>query len=404
MRILMTGATGFVGSLLTEGLMAQGHDLCFAGRDMAQLQQKFPGKSVCDYDHISGHLQGVDLVLHMATLNNNRQGTEEQFFKANVTLLETIAQAAADAGVPRFVNFSSTHALEDTNTTVYARSKRAGVATLALLNKPGYDTIYLPMVYGFKWAGKLARLNALPPVLAGQLFGLLAALKPTVHSDQILREVISPSPRADGQNWIVTDGQAHNWAYRIGARFLDLAFCVTIIGLLFWLLIAVWCVVRFTSKGPGLFVQDRVGRGGQVFKCWKFRTMYLETPQTGTHNVGAASTTRIGAFLRKTKIDELPQVKNLLCNEMSLIGPRPCLPTQITLVDMRRDRGVLDIKPGISGLAQVQNIDMSTPKKLANKDAQYVRLRSLLFDIKLILSTAHGKGQGDLVAPSKPLS
>ena len=145
-----------------------------------------------------------------------------------------------------------------------------------------------------------------------------------------------------------------------------------------------------------MFIHDRrVGRYGKTFTCYKFRTMQQGTVQAGTHEVSQASVTSIGRFLRGTKLDELPQVWNILKNEISLIGPRPGLPVQKELFEARQAWGVFDVKPGISGLAQVNNIDMSDPEKLARWDARYIALQSLVLDIKITLATVRGGGQGD---------
>ncbi len=122
------------------------------------------------------------------------------------------------------------------------------------------------------------------------------------------------------------------------------------------------------------------------------------TKQAGTHEVSMASVTKIGAFMRKTKVDELPQVINILRNEISLIGPRPCLMLQEELIEARNSNGVLTVKPGISGLAQIKGIDMSNPKELALTDAKYIALRSLLLDLKIMLATVTGSGQGDRIS------
>ena len=119
------------------------------------------------------------------------------------------------------------------------------------------------------------------------------------------------------------------------------------------------------------------------------------TKQVGTHELSQASTTRIGAILRRTKIDEFPQIVNILKGEMSLIGPRPCLTSQTELIEARRKLGVLDVCPGISGLSQIRNIDMSTPVTLAQTDAEYIALRSIPLELKIIIATATGSGQGD---------
>jgi lipopolysaccharide/colanic/teichoic acid biosynthesis glycosyltransferase len=180
-------------------------------------------------------------------------------------------------------------------------------------------------------------------------------------------------------------------------RLVDYAFALSVLFALWWVLLAAWLAVKWESPGPGVFKQPRVGRQGRIFTCFKFRTMQLGTLQAGTHEVTASSVTRVGAILRRTKIDELPQVWNILRGEMALIGPRPCLPVQTDLVAERRRRDVLDVLPGISGLAQVEGIDMSDPVRLARRDADYIALRGILPDLNLILRTARGGGQGDRV-------
>ncbi len=136
-----------------------------------------------------------------------------------------------------------------------------------------------------------------------------------------------------------------------------------------------------------MFRQVRVGRNEQTFICNKFRTMHQGTAQRGTHEISASALTPIGSVLRSFKLDELPQLWNVLKGEMSLVGPRPCLPNQTKLVAERRARDVFSATPGITGLAQVEGIDMSRPEKLAEIDQTYIRTRSLGMDLKLILRT-----------------
>lgn len=166
------------------------------------------------------------------------------------------------------------------------------------------------------------------------------------------------------------------------------------------LILAGIVIVRLTSEGPGLFRQPRVGRDKKEFICLKLRTMKTGTQQAGTHEVGASSVTPVGGFLRKTKLDELPQLINVMKGEMSFVGPRPCLPSQEELIFERESRGVFAIRPGITGLGQVRGIDMSEPAKLAECDAEYVRKRSLWFDFQLVLKTFLGEGSGDRIRPA----
>ena len=125
--------------------------------------------------------------------------------------------------------------------------------------------------------------------------------------------------------------------------------------------------------------------------------MAHRTAWVGTHLVDSTSITRLGQFLRKTKLDELPQLFNVLLGTMSLVGPRPCLPNQTELIEERAKRGVYSLRPGITGLAQVNEVDMSTPRKLARYDQLMINRMCPKLYIKLIITTAFGKGRGDRV-------
>jgi O-antigen biosynthesis protein WbqP len=154
--------------------------------------------------------------------------------------------------------------------------------------------------------------------------------------------------------------------------------------------------IRWTSSGPGIFSQVRVGRNGMPFRCHKLRTMYVGTASVPTHEVSVSRITPIGRFLRRTKLDELPQLWNVVKGEMSLVGPRPCLPEQTVLVEERRRRGVAALRPGITGLAQLRGIDMADPAKLAEIDAEYLAAASLPADLEILIGTLiNGEARGD---------
>ena len=170
-------------------------------------------------------------------------------------------------------------------------------------------------------------------------------------------------------------------------RALDLAVAVPMLALTSPVLLVAMLAIRATSAGPAIFSQIRVGRGGVLFACRKLRTMYRATPSLPTHEAPAGSVTAVGKVLRATKIDELPQLWNVLKGEMSLVGPRPCLPTQTELIEQRKELGVLTALPGITGLAQIKGIDMSDPKLCAQTDAAYVKAASTSLDLKILLGT-----------------
>lgn len=200
------------------------------------------------------------------------------------------------------------------------------------------------------------------------------------------------------RNVILTSGQEGNAFYALTTRMLDLSAAILGLVLLSPAFCITWLMIQTQDGGSPIFAQERVGRYGRPFTCYKFRTMALGTVQAATHEVSAGAVTRLGAHLRRLKIDELPQLWNVLKGEMGLIGPRPCLPSQRELIELRQAAGILNVRPGISGLAQVAGIDMSNPARLVEWDACYIALRSLALDIKLIMRTLRGGGRGDRVA------
>lgn len=182
-------------------------------------------------------------------------------------------------------------------------------------------------------------------------------------------------------------------------RFFDFTFALLGLIFAFPVLLVIYVLGLFDTGSP-LFRQERVGRHQKPFVLVKFRTMKIDTASVASHLASSASITRMGAFLRKTKLDELPQLWNVLKGEMSLVGPRPGLFNQQELTTERAQRGVFDVRPGITGLAQVSDIDMSTPKLLAETDQRMIRELTLAHYFKYILMTVLGKGAGDRVRPS----
>ena len=158
--------------------------------------------------------------------------------------------------------------------------------------------------------------------------------------------------------------------------------------------ISVLCLL---DTGSPIFRQERVGRNKKSFTLVKFRTMRKETASVASHLACSASITPLGRFLRKTKLDELPQLWNVLKGEMSLVGPRPNLFNQEELINSRNELGVYDVRPGITGLSQIKDIDMSTPALLAKTDAEMISTMSIANYFKYIFLTFGGKGQGDRV-------
>ncbi|RYU65229.1 sugar transferase [Aliivibrio finisterrensis] len=179
-------------------------------------------------------------------------------------------------------------------------------------------------------------------------------------------------------------------------RIID--FFAAFLGLIFlWPILLIVTIIGLFDTGSPIFIQERVGRNKKPFKLIKFRTMSVETKSVASHLANNASITKLGNFLRKTKIDELPQLINVVKGEMSLVGPRPNLFNQEELIKERDALGVYDVLPGVTGLAQVQNIDMSTPQLLAKTDKQMIDTLTIKDYFKYIIMTATGSGSGDAV-------
>jgi len=179
-------------------------------------------------------------------------------------------------------------------------------------------------------------------------------------------------------------------------RFFDLL--LSIIGLLILSpVFIILTIVGLFDTGSPIFTQSRLGKHQKPFKLMKFRTMRIGTTQVGTHLAQTADITPLGRFLRKTKLDELPQLLNVIKGNMSLVGPRPGLPKQTELRDQREKRKVFNSRPGITGLGQVSDVDMSTPKKLAIYDSKMLNNLNLCGYFQLLFLTVGGKGQGDRV-------
>ena len=178
-------------------------------------------------------------------------------------------------------------------------------------------------------------------------------------------------------------------------RAVDLAACVALVPIALPLSVAAMVAIRLETRGSPLFIQTRVGRGRRPFRLYKLRTMEIETPDLPSHEAGTARVTRVGRFLRRTKLDELPQILNVWNGTMSLVGPRPCLPSQADLIMERDKRGLFDIPPGVTGPAQILGIDMSNPERLAATEAAYFECPTLLGDLRILLRTLTGAGRGD---------
>ena len=172
-------------------------------------------------------------------------------------------------------------------------------------------------------------------------------------------------------------------------RWFDFSVAFTLLVVLCPVLLGVALLVRLTSPGPALYWSERVGRGNRLFKMPKFRSMRIDTPAVATHLLDnpASWLTPIGSFLRKSSLDELPQLWSILVGDMSLVGPRPALFNQEDLIAQRSALGVDDLVPGLTGWAQVNGRDeLPIPQKVA-LDAEYLQRQSFWFDLRIVWLT-----------------
>ena len=179
-------------------------------------------------------------------------------------------------------------------------------------------------------------------------------------------------------------------------RFYDFLIAAIILFFLSPLMIFTLMICFLESRNP-IFVQVRVGKNKKAFKLIKFRTMKSDTPSLASHLVNKRSLTKFGGILRSLKIDELPQLINVLNGEMSLVGPRPCLFNQFELIKLRENYNVFSVKPGITGLSQIKGIDMSNPLKLAKNDLKMISTIKQIHYFKYLFLTFYGKGIGDKI-------
>lgn len=175
--------------------------------------------------------------------------------------------------------------------------------------------------------------------------------------------------------------------YFIFKRIVDVILAVCLLVCLAPVYIIIALVVRFQDGGPAIFKQERIGKKGVVFRLYKFRSMPLSTPNVESKDTKKLQITPFGKFIRKTNLDELPQFYNVLKGEMSFIGPRPPIPSQLKLIQLRKENGAVNLSPGLTGWAQVNSYDGMTVEQKAKFDGEYALKISFLFDCIILLKT-----------------
>ncbi|CAM8393271.1 WcaJ Sugar transferases involved in lipopolysaccharide synthesis [Candidatus Methylopumilus universalis] len=172
-------------------------------------------------------------------------------------------------------------------------------------------------------------------------------------------------------------------------RFFDLFLCFLFVFLFTFPIILIYLAIKFTSKGPVFYSSNRIGKNNILFKMPKFRTMHLNAPAVATHLLKNPSQylTPIGSFLRRTSFDEIPQLWSILLGDMSFVGPRPALFNQYDLIKLRTSKGIHHLTPGLTGWAQVNGRDNLSTTKKVKFDAEYLKKKSFIFDLKILYLT-----------------
>jgi nucleoside-diphosphate-sugar epimerase/lipopolysaccharide/colanic/teichoic acid biosynthesis glycosyltransferase len=504
-RLLITGATGFIGGALVKASLAAGQSVLAVTRSQLSMDAfRHPNLRWFNIDGINDQtnwqpaLQTVNAVVHCAArvhAGRSQSGTLISAYRdVNVMGTLNLAQQSAAAGVERFV-FISSIGVNGCSSFVplnessplqpydyYSRSKleaEQGLMELAERTKMEIVIIRPPLVYGPGAPGNFSTLvrwvlRGVPLPLAGirnqrslvavnNLVNLILLCSNQVRSPQAANQVFVVSDcddvttssllsriaraadrpsrlfwlpsslikrgaqvfgKGDLAERLLGDLQVDSTKARLTLgwypictmeeqlaamfpakelpdyhshsilRLLDVLLATIGLLLLWPLMLLIYLVAWFDTQSP-LFIQKRVGRHQEPFFLVKFRTMRLETADVPSHLISRTSITRFGAFLRRTKLDELPQLWNVLLGHMSLVGPRPSLYNQPDLIDARQVMGIYKARPGITGLAQVLGVDMSTPELLAKTDANMLRELSVASYFKYIFLTIAGKGSGD---------
>ena len=505
-RLLLTGATGFVGSAIQQRIVADGnYSLTIAVRNINEQSDTVRIIKVDDLNtntDWSEALKGVDVVVHSAArvhvMDDKSADPLTEFRKVNVEGTLNLARQAVEAGVKRFIFISSikvngegtelgkpyTEHSKPNPIDPYGISKyeaEQGLLKIAETTSLEFVIIRPTLIYGENVKGNFHSLMKWTyrgvPLPIGRIKHNLRSL---ISVDNLVDFIGTCIEHKDAKNevFLISDDDdistaglleeiarglgVKNKAVNIPAGFintaasaigksgvaqrlsgslqvdiskakkllgwhpkystsesiqktarsykssltapksmtlqrpLDILFSATGLVVASPLLIGA-AAIGYLDTGSPLFIQERVGKDQKPFNLIKFRTMKVSTESVASHLVDNTSITKLGKVLRKTKLDELPQLINVLKGEMSLVGPRPNLFNQKDLIEAREQIGVYEVLPGITGLAQLSGIDMSTPERLAKKDKEMIDTINLKNYFSYILNTALGKGSGDAV-------
>lgn len=494
MKIILTGANGFVGRYLSDYLTSKGIEVAALQRKQSEdlkIDQHVVGDFAdADPQKLSSIFKDYDIIVHLAArahvMNESLEDPYQAYLRSNVTATENILSACEKSSIKKFIFISSikvngeqTHdkpfSPSDTPNPQddYSKTKKLAEELVKKWSeKTGIPAVSLrpPLVYGphakgnLQTLGRLMSKNIPLPILAlrntkrsmisllnlssviesackkeseeyqcytisdGQdptLLELIDAIATAMYKSPLIfyfppilfkfglgligkrgmfdrlsndlqvdnSNFVSDhdwKPKADFKSEIKTMVDTNVWQrYPFIKRLFDLSIALSLSFIFSPLIILVFVMVKVTSKGPALYWSERVGTNNQTFKMPKFRTMKVDTPQVATHLLTDSGSylTSIGNFLRKSSLDELPQLYSILVGDMSLVGPRPALFNQHDLIELRTKEGVQRLKPGITGWAQINGRDTIPIPQKVQLDAEYLDQFSMSLDLKILFFT-----------------
>jgi lipopolysaccharide/colanic/teichoic acid biosynthesis glycosyltransferase len=386
--ILLTGSKSDIGIYLIKFLVQNNFKIIVFEEDHDIILEMVPSSLISKTSNINNLNISVDIIINIFTENHD-------------TLQKEIFKFIGKNSVDKVINVTeniNTYRKYKYISDLHLSQKKLQKLENDILTKINIHNVFFNKTYKNFTTNKLNISEKIINYTTKLVFSIVSNFQPIVGFDIVISRIHSIILNDVLKvNTYAYDVKNKRLLLKIFKKFIDFSFVLIVSLLFWWLMVLIWAIVKISSKGPGIFIQKRVGKNGIIFNCYKFRTMKLGTENTDTHKINKKSLTTIGSFLRSSKLDELPQIFNIIKGELSLVGPRPGLPSQNELYNERKLRNIYSVLPGITGLSQVNNIDMSKPKKLAECDCLYVSMQSISQEISILLKTIIGNGQGDKI-------
>lgn len=383
------GGTGFVGSMLTSFLRDNSLKFYEFDRWGVEKTSDGSGSSVAGThlsDFVESHVSAFmfRVIFCSCALNTNRKAeianTDlDLFYSQSQKIISIFSRVECDVF---FLN--STHTFFYKNS--YTDHKLKTSELLRSADNIRFFDLYLGAVHDTHVPVAAFPLRRIP----SRYMKIFYCFRPTTSLNLITDFVLTVSSDMRSGRYLILDKKYDEFWYSIFSSLMN--FCFVIVGFPIFVLclIPVGVLIKIDSAGPIFYSQTRAGKFGRPFRILKFRTMKEGVAVKATHLISSSGISRIGRFLRKWKIDELPQVVNVFRGQMGLVGYRPCLLSQVDLIEARRKIGISQELPGITGLGQVTGFDMADVHSLIEVERKYMNLRCVSLDIRICVSTFFG--------------